>query len=140
MRLHQRTVETSGAGWHLIPVDNYVGARLIRHGWGGSFGTSAVPRLARKGVKRWGAARVHPPVDLAGQRGATLEARLVHLVDRDISDMLRRLDRYSSARAPRICASAATPIRRDATSAGSSRASGSATSRAAATARADGAC
>ncbi len=95
----RRTVESSGADWHLIPVDNYVGTRLVRHGWGGSFGTSAVPRLARKGVKRWGAARVHPPVALDGREGKRLTHRLLHMVDRDISDMIRRLDRYSSAKA-----------------------------------------
>lgn len=95
----RRTIEASDAGWHLIPVDNYVGKHLVRHGWGGSFGTSAVPRLARSGVKRWGAARVHPPIALDGREGSRLTHALVHLVDRDISDMIRRLDRYSSAKA-----------------------------------------
>jgi glycosyltransferase involved in cell wall biosynthesis len=95
----RRVAEASDADWHLIPVDNWVGRRLIRHGWGASFGKSAYPGLFRRGRKRWGSGRVHPPVDLRGRQGATLDARLDHLVDRDISDMIRRLDRYSSARA-----------------------------------------
>jgi glycosyltransferase involved in cell wall biosynthesis len=89
----------SPADWHLIPVDNYVGDRLVRWGWGASFGRSAYAGLFRRGVKRWGDQRVHPAVALSGVQGPTLKARLVHHVDRDISDMLRRLDRYTSLRA-----------------------------------------
>ncbi len=93
------TVATSASDWHLIPVDNYVGARLIRHGWGASFGRSAVPGLFRKGAKSWGKERVHPRLVFDGRAGAPLRNRLDHYVDRDISDMIRRLDTYSSARA-----------------------------------------
>jgi glycosyltransferase involved in cell wall biosynthesis len=89
----------SSAAWHLIPVDNYVGARLVRWGWGASFGRSAYAGLFRNGAKSWGAQRVHPAVSLSGSQGRTLDARLAHHVDRDISDMLRRLDRYTSLRA-----------------------------------------
>ena len=93
------TVATSGFDWHLIPVDNYVGATLIRHGWGASFGRSAYPGLFRKGAKAWGAERVHPRLVFDGREGARLRNRLDHYVDRNISDMIRRLDSYSSARA-----------------------------------------
>ena len=92
-------VATSPADWHLIPVDNYVGERLVRWGWGASFGRSAHAGLFRRGAKRWGDARVHPAVALSGVRGPPLAARLDHHVDRNISDMLRRLDRYTSLRA-----------------------------------------
>lgn len=86
---------------HEIPVDNYVGARLVRWGWGGSFGKGAYPGLFRRGVKRWGPQRVHPALSWSGTRGKgpQLKQRLVHHVDRDISDMLRRLNSYTSARA-----------------------------------------
>lgn len=93
------TIATSPAAWHLIPVDNYVGERLLRWGWGASFGRSAYAGLFRTGAKKWGDQRVHPAIALSGAQGRTLEARLVHHVDRNISDMLRRLDRYSSLRA-----------------------------------------
>ena len=85
--------------WHEIPVDNYIGARLVRRGWGGSFGKAAYPGLFRRGIKHWGAQRVHPAVTFDGARGPMLTARVRHYVDRDISDMICRLDRYSSARA-----------------------------------------
>jgi glycosyltransferase involved in cell wall biosynthesis len=92
--------ETAGDAAHfLIPVDNYVGSRLIRHGWGGSFGTSAVVRLYRKGVKSWAGERVHPGVKLQGASGGRLAHPIVHLVDDDVSDMLKRLDRYTDLRA-----------------------------------------
>jgi glycosyltransferase involved in cell wall biosynthesis len=95
----RRVAATSDADWHLVPIDNYIGARLVRWGWGASFGRSAHAALFRKGAKRWGEGRVHPAIALSGRQGKTLEARLVHYVDRDISAMLRRLDRYTSARA-----------------------------------------
>lgn len=93
------TVAQSSADWHLIPVDNYIGDRLVRFGWGASFGRSAHAGLFRRGAKLWGEGRVHPAVTLSGTQGPTLDARLAHHVDRNISDMLHRLDRYTSARA-----------------------------------------
>jgi len=42
---------------------------------------------------------VHPTISLSGQQGETFASRLVHYVDRDVSDMLQRLDRYTTARA-----------------------------------------
>ncbi len=94
-----RVVAASPAAWHLVPVDNFIGERLVRWGWGASFGRSAHAALYRKGAKRWGDQRVHPAVSLSGEQGAALSAPILHYVDRDISDMLRRLDRYTSARA-----------------------------------------
>jgi glycosyltransferase involved in cell wall biosynthesis len=95
----RRVAETSAADWHLIPVDNYIGMRLVRWGWGASFGRSAHAALFRNGAKQWGDQRVHPTVALSGQQGKPLTSRLLHYVDRDISEMLRRLDRYTTARA-----------------------------------------
>lgn len=95
----REVVATSPFDRHLIPVDNYVGDRLVRHGWGAAFGKSAYPGLFRKGAKTWGRQRVHPKLTLTGRQGPPLRHRLVHHVDRNISDMLRRLDRYSTARA-----------------------------------------
>jgi glycosyltransferase involved in cell wall biosynthesis len=95
----QRVTAASSASWHLVPVANYIGTRLVRWGWGASFGRSAHAALYRKGAKEWGDQRIHPIVSLAGSQGAALSAAIVHYVDRDISEMLRRLDRYTSARA-----------------------------------------
>ncbi len=54
-----------------------------------------------RGVKSWGAQRVHPKlIWKAGVRqGPPLRHRMIHFVDRDISDMIQRLDRYTTARA-----------------------------------------
>ena len=92
-------VARSPADWHLIPIDNYIGDRLVRWGWGASFGRTAHAGLFRRSAKRWGEGRVHPAVALSGRQGPMLDARLAHHVDRNISDMLHRLDRYTSARA-----------------------------------------
>ncbi len=82
-------------GYFLIPFDNYVGGRLVRYGWGAQFGVGAAVRLFARGAKRWGRQRVHPKLDLKGQR-MTLENRMDHYVDDSISDMLRRLDNYTT--------------------------------------------
>ena len=90
----------SAHGFHRVRIDNYVGDRLILHGWGGSFGTTLKPILFRRGAKHWRAQRVHPGLDWTGTEGERITAfGIRHEVDRDISDMLRRLDRYSSAKA-----------------------------------------
>jgi len=95
----REVIRTSSHDWHVIPVDNYIGDRLVRYGWGSSFGKAGCPALFRKGVKTWGMQRVHPALEWRGREGPHLRTPLVHHVDRDISDMLRRLDRYTSARA-----------------------------------------
>jgi glycosyltransferase involved in cell wall biosynthesis len=92
-------VASSPADWHLIPVDNYIGDHLVRYGWGAAFGRSAHAGLFRRGAKHWGDGRVHPAVRLKGLEGKRLDGRLWHHVDRNISDMLQRLDRYTTARA-----------------------------------------
>ncbi len=98
-------IAASAADYHDLSVDNYIGEHRVCYGWGASFGTSAVPRLSRRGAKVWGAQRVHPALTWTGRNGAkvvkgpTLVNRLDHYVDTGISDMIRRLDRYSTARA-----------------------------------------
>ena len=104
-RAVRRVIGESGYAWHQVLVDNYVGDRLIRYGWAGSFGTTSVPRLFRRGAKRWRAQRVHPGLDWTGVEGPKIrDGALIHLVDRDIADMLRRLDKYSSAKAADLLA------------------------------------
>ncbi|HJN23501.1 MAG: glycosyltransferase family 2 protein [Rhodospirillales bacterium] len=95
----RQVIETSSFGWHEILVDNYVGAKLVRWGWGASFGKAAYPGLFRKGVKQWGDQRVHPGLKWSGRKGPMLTSRLEHHVDKNISDMIKRLNSYSTARA-----------------------------------------
>lgn len=101
----RRVVASSPHAFHRVRIDNYVGERLILHGWGGSFGTTLKPILFRKGAKHWHGQRVHPGLGWTGTEGERITAHGIrHELDRDISDMLRRLDRYSSARATDLLA------------------------------------
>lgn len=93
------TLQSAAFDRYLVPVDNYIGQRLVRFGWGASFGKSAYPGLFRKGTKVWGDQRVHPKLTLTGRQGPPLRHPIQHLVDRDISDMMQRLDRYTTLRA-----------------------------------------
>jgi glycosyltransferase involved in cell wall biosynthesis len=94
----RRHIADAAPGHYLIPFDNYIGDRLVRYGWGAAFGVSAAPRLFTRGAKRWGRERVHPKLQLSGARGRLSEP-MAHYVDRNISDMLARLDRYTTLRA-----------------------------------------
>lgn len=97
------TIAEAPYGHFLIPFHNYIGDRLVQFGWGAAWGVSATVRLFAKDAvrgpaKHWGDQRIHPAVELKGAAG-TLHAPMVHHVDRNISDMIRRLDRYTDARA-----------------------------------------
>jgi glycosyltransferase involved in cell wall biosynthesis len=95
----RETVGRADAGdWYQVPVDNFVGAQLVRHGWGGSFGASSVARLFRKGVKSWKSERVHPGTTFTGVYGGRLNNAILHKVDDDIADMIQRLNRYTALR------------------------------------------
>jgi glycosyltransferase involved in cell wall biosynthesis len=91
-------IADAAPGYFLIPFDNYIGTRLVRHGWGAAWGVGAAPRLFSKGSKVWGPQHIHPKLELNGER-RWLQSRMDHYVDRDISDMIARLDRYTTARA-----------------------------------------
>jgi len=90
---------TSNSDWHDVPIDNYIGDRLVRYGWGASFGRGAHAALFRKGAKSWGPERVHPKLTFSGTRGIRLRSPIRHFVDRDISGLIRKLDSYSTAHA-----------------------------------------
>ncbi len=95
----RKTIDASASGdWYQVPVDNFVGDRLVRHGWGGSFGASSVARLFRKGCKTWKTERVHPGTNFTGQYGGRLNNPILHKVDDDIADMVQRLNRYTALR------------------------------------------
>ena len=96
----QKHLQTAPEGYINIPVQNHIGKRYVQHGWAGSFGTTRAKKLFTKGAKVWGMQRVHPAITLAGQaqelEGDFKEGEgLTHLVDKDINDMIDRLQRYS---------------------------------------------
>lgn len=94
----KRVISQAPFGYFLIPYDNYIGRKLVRYGWGAQWGVSATVRLFARGAKRWGEQRVHPKVEFKGEK-AWLQERMVHYVDQNISDMIYRFDRYTTARA-----------------------------------------
>ena len=96
--VRETIARADAADWYQVPIDNYVGDQLVRHGWGGSFGTSSAARLFRRGVKSWKAERVHPGAKLDGTFGGRLNEPLRHMVDEDIADMFARLSRYTALR------------------------------------------
>ena len=91
-------IRDASPGYFLIPFDNFIGDRLVRHGWGGSWGVMAAARLFTPGAKQWGEQRIHPRVALEGPQRRLRQA-MHHHVDRDVADMLARLQRYTDARA-----------------------------------------
>jgi glycosyltransferase involved in cell wall biosynthesis len=97
-------IAKAAPGYFLVPFDNYIGQRLVRHGWGGSWGVMAAPRLFTPGAKKWGESRIHPPLTLEGPK-RRLKTPMKHFVDRDFKDMVARLQRYSDQRAADLRAS-----------------------------------
>ncbi len=89
---------TAARGYAIVPIANHVGGRLIRYGWGAYNGVAAKPILFARGTKLWGDQPVHPKIVLDGAR-QTLTQPLTHYVDRDLADMIDRLNRYTSANA-----------------------------------------
>lgn len=97
----RQTIEATKYDYHEIPVDNYVGDVRVRYGTGASYSKAACPGLFKKGSKTWGNQRLHPALswNAPNGKGEMLKCRLNHYVDKNISDMIKRLDSYSSARA-----------------------------------------
>jgi len=95
-------VKTSNCEWHPINVKNFIGNKVVKFGWGAYFGKSTYAGLFRKGKKKWGKQRVHPKIMLEGKKGSVLTNRLDHYYCKSISDLIKKLDNYSSARAKDI--------------------------------------
>jgi len=96
----RETIAATSFDVHNLAVHNYIGDKYIKHGWGGgAFGKQGYIGLFRKGVKHWGPQRIHPHLTVSGTEGPTLKSPVVHHIDRNISDMLQRLDRYTTWRA-----------------------------------------
>ncbi|HXP32320.1 MAG TPA: glycosyltransferase family 2 protein [Stellaceae bacterium] len=99
----------AGDGYFLVPLANHIGGRLVRYGWGAYNGAARKASLFRKGAKVWGEGRVHPKIALSGPAGALSEA-IDHYVDRDLSDMIQRLNRYTDLAALDALERGARPI------------------------------
>ena len=100
----RRAIADAAPGYFLVPFDNYIGDRRVRYGWGGSWGVMAAPRLFTPGAKHWGDQRIHPALKLEGPK-RRLNTPMAHYVDRDLADMIARLQRYTDAKAADMRAS-----------------------------------
>ena len=92
-------IKTSKNCWHLINVNNYLGEKIIKNGWGAYIGKSSYVGLFKKNTKTWGKQRVHPKIFLKGKQGKTLNNSIDHFYCKSISDLINKLNSYSSARA-----------------------------------------
>ncbi len=92
------TLPGAAPGYFGVPYNNYIGGRLVRHGWGAYNGVQESSRLFARGCKRWGRQEVHPKLELRGPK-RLLTGRMEHFVDRDLHDMFDRLNRYTDAAA-----------------------------------------
>jgi glycosyltransferase involved in cell wall biosynthesis len=72
-------LDDEAVAWRKVPVDNYIGERVIKQCWGGE--------------------RVHPTVVFDGAQGPNLKAAIRHQFGEAVSDLFRRLDRYTDLRA-----------------------------------------
>jgi glycosyltransferase involved in cell wall biosynthesis len=91
-----------GGDWFHVPIDNYVAGALVKRGWGDGFGTARAPRLYRRHVKSWTAARVGPETTMDGRYAGAIETPLRRQAEGDLGQMLARLDRQTALRAQDI--------------------------------------
>lgn len=91
-------IDSAEFGYFTIPFDNYIGGRLIKRGWGGSWGINAKNCLFARGAKVWGNQRVHPKIEMKGKH-YTLKNTITHYIFNDVSDMIARFNSYTSLRA-----------------------------------------
>ncbi len=95
-------IKTSKFDYHIIPVRNFIGKQVVKYGWGAYFGKSAYPGLFKKHCKKWGHQNVHPEISFEGKKGPMLTNFLTHFYCKDTSDMFKKLNSYSDARAKDI--------------------------------------
>lgn len=106
-------IADGGDGYYLIPIRNFIGEKEVRYGWGAYNGANAAIRLFTKGAKIWGPQRAHPKLILGTKRGRFSNG-IVHYVDRDLPDMIDRLNRYSTLMAQDAFANGQSPRLRQA--------------------------
>lgn len=91
-------VDHTDCGYFTIPFDNYINDRLVKRGWGCSWGINAKNCLFYRDCKQWGDQRVHPKITLKGP-AQCLTHTITHYIFTGVSDMLNRFNRYTTLRA-----------------------------------------
>lgn len=78
-----------------IKINNYIGKKLVKYGWGGTFGRGGVTCLFKKGVKKWGRQRVHPELTFFDDFGPDLKNPIEHYFIENISDLFKKFDNWT---------------------------------------------
>jgi glycosyltransferase involved in cell wall biosynthesis len=89
------------ADYAFIPFLNFIGQRAVPHGWGAYNSVTRKACLFKRAHKNWGLEAIHPSFKVTGT-SASLQQVIHHFVDRDFTDMLNRLNRYTSAYARQL--------------------------------------
>lgn len=78
-----------------IKINNYIGNKLVKNGWGGSFGRGGVTCLFKKGTKKWGRQRVHPEINLSGKFGPNLINPINHYFVNNVTELITKFNHWS---------------------------------------------
>lgn len=82
--------------WFDIPIDNYLGETLVRHGWAGPLSASHDVRLYRRDAKQWKTARVGGAVVASNARAGALKGAIRRKLGRDVGGLIDRLNRLTA--------------------------------------------
>tara|TARA_B100001123_G_C15017809_1_gene910249 strand:+ start:102 stop:872 length:771 start_codon:yes stop_codon:yes gene_type:complete len=82
-----------------IKINNYIGDKLIKYGWGGSFGRGGVTCLFKKGTKKYGKHRVHPEIKFSGNFGPNLNNPINHYFINNVSELIIKFNTWSHLKA-----------------------------------------
>lgn len=92
---------TTKADYAFVPFLNFIGPRAVPHGWGAYNSVTRKACLFKPAHKHWGQEAMHPSFKVTGA-SASLQNVIHHFVDRDFTDMLNRLNRYTSGHARQL--------------------------------------
>lgn len=87
---------------HMLLLHNYIGDHLVLHGWGPTcFGIPAKLSLFPNHTKHYDEHTLdaHVPYQLSCPVGPTLEHPIIHHREKNVSEVLQRLDSYTTLRA-----------------------------------------
>lgn len=89
------------ADYAFIPFLNFIGQRAVPHGWGAYNSVTRKACLFKPTSKHWGQEAMHPSFQVTGT-SASLKNVIHHFVDLNFTDMLDRLNRYTSGHAQQL--------------------------------------
>lgn len=82
-----------------VPIDNYIGTRLVKYGWVRTLGVLQRQTIHYRGLKIYDEDKeIHPTCTLEAKI-KLLKNPIVHLVDDNIADLLTRFNRYTNWKA-----------------------------------------